>query len=96
MDFCKIINICDNVTYMMITSKEIDQISLLKEQVQKDPNLLGLYHFGSSLLETTYRDIDLCIIIMGETLSLEKRLKCGISGFQSDPISLPRLGDSQS
>ena len=59
----------------MVTSKEIDQISLLKEEVQNDPDLLGLYHFGSSLHETAYRDIDLCVVIKGKSLSLNKRLK---------------------
>ena len=56
----------------MITSKEMDQIEKLKELVQKDSDLLGLIQFGSSLLDSTYRDIDLCIIVKKYPLSLKK------------------------
>jgi len=59
----------------MITSKEMDQIEKLKELVQEDSDLLGLFQFGSSLHDPAYRDIDLCIFVKNDHLSLEKKLR---------------------
>ena len=59
----------------MITSKEMDQIEKLKELIQKDSDLLGLFQFGSSLHDSAYRDIDLCIFVKNVPLSIEKKLK---------------------
>lgn len=58
----------------MIGEKEREKIQKLLKKVQKDPDLLAIIHFGSSLTSSKYNDIDLCLIAKN-SLAIEKKLK---------------------
>ena len=59
----------------MILPQELDQIEKLKKKISIDPDIIGLIQFGSSLCNSEYNDIDLCIITHGHSISPEKKLK---------------------
>ena len=57
----------------MILKGERQKIEKLRDKVQKDPDLLAIVHFGSSIISSNYNDIDLCLIA-NASLTIEKKL----------------------
>ena len=58
----------------MITDHEQEQIEKMKSKVRKDPDILAFIHFGSSIHESVYKDIDLCLIT-NNSLSIDKKIE---------------------